>query len=385
MPTARYAVLQSTYWSGFCLIVSFASVYLLAQGLSNSEIGILIAVASALATVLQPLVAGVADRSRWPLRLWIVASGILMAALAVALLVPGQPRLLVAITYGVLVGSIQIVQPLVNSVGMDAINLGIRLNFGLARACASLTFALLSLAAGRIVESTSSQALPVLMIAMQVLFVASAATFVFRRPAPHRDEEVAPEPVQEPEPLDRAAWMRFGLVLAGFTLAMASHNVLNGFMFQVVTFHGGTASDMGLAVMIAALTELPTMIGFNRLVRRWTPGVLMIVAGVGFAVKSIATYLAPNLAGIYAAQALQFAAFGLIVPASVYYVNRHFPPSQRVTGQAYMTMTATAGSVIGSVVGGVVLDVAGVPTMLLLGAVFGVLGAGCMAVGSNRS
>ncbi len=385
MPTARYAVLQSTYWSGFCLIVSFASVYLLAQGLSNSEIGILIAVASALATVLQPLIAGVADRSRWPLRLWIVASGILLAALAAALLVPGQPRLLVAVTYGVLVGSIQIVQPLVNSVGMDAINLGIRLNFGLARACASLTFALLSLAAGRIVESTSSQALPVLMIAVQVLFVASAATFVFRRPAPHHDEEVAPEPVQEPGPLGRADWMRFGLVLAGFTLAMASHNVLNGFMFQVVTFHGGTAGDMGLAVMIAALTELPTMIGFNRLVRRWTPGVLMIVAGVGFAVKSVATYLAPNLAGIYAAQALQFAAFGLIVPASVYYVNRHFPPSQRVTGQAYMTMTATAGSVIGSVVGGVVLDVAGVPTMLLLGAVFGVLGAGCMAVGSNRS
>ena len=48
MPTARYALLQSSYWSGFCLIVNFASVYLLAQGLSNAQIGIVIAVASAL-------------------------------------------------------------------------------------------------------------------------------------------------------------------------------------------------------------------------------------------------------------------------------------------------------------------------------------------------
>lgn len=385
MPTARYALLQSSYWSGFCLIISFASVYLLAQGISNAQIGVIIAVASALATVLQPIVAGVADRSKAPLRLWLVGGGIAIAALAAALLLPTDTRLLVAVNYGLLIGSIQLLQPLVNSVGMAAINLDIRLNFGLARAAASLTFALVSLGAGRVVEASSEAAIPLLLLAVQLVFVLAAATFVFRRGAQQKaDGGAATAPEAGPPPLDRRAWARFWVLLLGFTFAMASHNLLNGFMFQIVEFHGGTAADMGLAIMIAALTELPTMAAWNLLERRWTPGVLMIVAGVMFAVKNVATWLAPNLPVLYLAQGLQFAAFGLAVPASVYYINRHFPAAQRVTGQAYMTMTATAGSVIGSVAGGIVLDAAGVPTMLLLGAVIATAGAVCMTFGADR-
>ena len=385
MPTARYAILQSSYWSAFCLIVSFASVYLLAEGMSNSEIGILIAVASALATVLQPLIAGVAERSRRPLQVWMTVAGVVIAALAATLLLPGQSGILLAINYGLLIGSIQIIQPLVNSVGMAAINRGIRLNFGVARAIASLSFALLSMAAGRVVEATSHRSLPLLLIVVQAAFVVASATFVFRRTAKADEGEGEHLAVAQPEPLDRAAWIRFSILLGGFTLAMASHNLLNGFMFQVVEYHRGTAADMGVAVMIAALTELPTMMAFSWLVKRWTPGTLMIIAGVAFAIKSTATWLAPNLTGIYLAQGLQFAAFGLVIPASVYYIDRHFPVQQRVTGQAFMTMTATGGSVIGSVFGGIVLDHYGMPTMLMLGAAFAVVGAVAMAVGADRS
>lgn len=385
MPTARYALLQSTYWSGFCLIVSFASVYLLGQGLTNAQIGVVIAVASALATVVQPILAGVADRSRWPLRLWIVASGVVMAAIA-ASLIPGQHGLLVAITYGLLIGSIQIVQPLINSVGMDVINSGRKLNFGVARATASLSFALLSLGAGQVVARTSSSVLPILIIAVQVLFVASAATFVFRTdPGQHGQlGDDAAHQIPEAAPLDRGAWIRFVVLLLGFTFAMSSHNVINGFMFQVVQFHGGGAGEMGFGVMLAALTELPTMISFAWLVKRWSAGTLLAISGVVFFIKSLVTFLAPNLMGIYVAQALQFAAFGLAIPASVFYVNRLFPSAQRVTGQAYMTMTATGGSVLGSVVGGVALDASGVPTMLLIGSGFGAAGAVCMWVGANQ-
>lgn len=386
MPTTRYALVQSSYWSGFCLIISFASVYLLAQGITNAQIGVIIAVASALATVVQPVVAGAADRSRRPLRLWIAVGGVAIAALAATQLTPLSSGLLVAINYGLLIGVVQVLQPLVNSVGMAAINHGIRLNFGIARACASLTFALVSLAAGRVIEASSAAALPIMVIAVQLVFVLAAATFVFRHPAVSHGAPADGHPAQAgPVPLDSRAWRRFVLLLLGFTFAMSSHNLVNGFMFQIVSFHGGTAADMGLAIMIAALTELPTMAGWNLLQRRWTPGVLMVVAGVMFAVKALATWLAPNLLTIYLAQGIQIAAFGLIVPASVYYIDRHFPPGQRVTGQAYMTMTATGGSVIGSVLGGLVLDAAGVPEMLLVGTALGAIGAACMAAGADRA
>ena len=60
----EYATIQGFYWMVYATVASFASVYLLAEGYSNSEIGIIMAVANVLAVVLQPLAADLADRSR---------------------------------------------------------------------------------------------------------------------------------------------------------------------------------------------------------------------------------------------------------------------------------------------------------------------------------
>ncbi len=181
MLTARYAVVQSSYWSAFCLIVNFASVYLLAHGLSNAQIGMMLAVAGAVATVVQPVAAGFVDRSRLPLRLWIVLGGVVLAALTAALL-PQGGGLLVGLTYGLLVASIQVVQPLVNSLGMAAISRGFRVNFGVARASGSLAFALVSVGAGALVAATSAKVLLLLIAAVVAVFIGGAVTFAPRSP-----------------------------------------------------------------------------------------------------------------------------------------------------------------------------------------------------------
>ena len=35
-PTPRFVAIQSSYWACYCCIISFSSVYLLAQGFSNA-------------------------------------------------------------------------------------------------------------------------------------------------------------------------------------------------------------------------------------------------------------------------------------------------------------------------------------------------------------
>ena len=52
----------------------------------------------------------------------------------------------------------------------------------------------------------------------------------------------------------------FGLVLVYFT-----HTIINNFFIQVITPIGGTESDMGTAVFLAAILELPAMIFFNNI------------------------------------------------------------------------------------------------------------------------
>ena len=57
--------------------------------------------------------------------------------------------------------------------------------------------------------------------------------------------------------------------------------------------------------------------------------------------------------------------WGLMTAASVYYVNAIMEPEDVIKGQAYFTMAYTLGSVLASLLGGTLIDFAGVHSMLL--------------------
>ena len=64
--TARYSLIMAFYWSNFAVLSNYASVYLLGRGMNNTEIGIMIAAASLLAALTQPLLGAFADNPRSP-------------------------------------------------------------------------------------------------------------------------------------------------------------------------------------------------------------------------------------------------------------------------------------------------------------------------------
>ena len=64
--TPLYAFIQGLYWMNFAAIMGYSGFYLLGSGFSNTEIGIIIAIAGILSAVLQPVLAGYADRPESP-------------------------------------------------------------------------------------------------------------------------------------------------------------------------------------------------------------------------------------------------------------------------------------------------------------------------------
>ncbi len=376
VPTLRYAALNAAFWSGFCLLMAFASVFLLARGLSNTQIGITIAVAGALSAALQPVVAGWADRSRLPLRFWIGALALAMALVATALraLPAGQP-LRDAVLFGFLMGTLQVILPLVNAIGMAAAADGVPVDFGTARAVGSLAFAVTSTVAGAFIAAAGPDVIPALVVVMQGVMIVAALTFVFARSsdaaaAPATDDDDSAEPA----PLSPAARRRFGVLILGMIGLYVGHSAINGFLFQVLRPLGGDAATMGLAYTVGAGLEVIPMLFFRQIVARFSPAALLRVAAMAFLVKSVLTWLAPNLAVFFMAQLLQMVSFALIVPASVYYVERLLPTAERVRGQSFMTLALTLGNVVSGLVGGYLLDAAGVPTMLLFAVVVTAVG-----------
>lgn len=88
---------------------------------------------------------------------------------------------------------------------------------------------------------------------------------------------------------------------------------------------------------------------------------------------------------IYAIQCLQCLAFGLMAASRVYYVDEVVGKKYEATGQAFMSATETIGIVLGSVIGGFLMQASGIDMLLWVAALMCLAGMVMMAVSALRS
>ena len=142
--TSHYAWIQGCYWMAYCILLSFSSVYLLDQGFSNTQIGLLLGLSGLFTALLQPFVGARADHLK-VLSLGQFAALLILAMLLCTgglLLLPGQ-----AVQGGLFLSLLillQLLTSLLYALGMDCVNQGMPLNFGLARGVGAGSYALAS-------------------------------------------------------------------------------------------------------------------------------------------------------------------------------------------------------------------------------------------------
>ncbi|MBS6395784.1 MAG: MFS transporter [Clostridiales bacterium] len=361
----QYSILQGAYWASFCVIYGFATVFLLSKGFNSAQIGVMIAVGNVLGVVMQPYFASIADASgKLDLhRLTALLSGVLAVLLLLLCLAPNW---LAATAFLFVLSDVflQVIQPLVNSVSVYYVNRGVQMDFGIARGVGSLSYAGASYVLGLLVEHFGSVTVPLLGLFLMVIVVLTMCSL------PVLQEGMQEARQQKKESSDISIWRFFGkyknftLTLAGITLLFTFHNMSNSYLIQIVSHLGGDSAQMGTALSIAAVLELPVMVFFSRLVKRFSSRTLLIVSGMFFVLKALSLLLVGNMFQLYLQQMLQMGSFALYVPASVYYVNEHMAEQDKFKGQAVMTGTNTLGGVLGSLLGGFLLNASGVELML---------------------
>ncbi len=157
-------------------------------------------------------------------------------------------------------------------------------------------------------------------------------------------------------------------------LIYISHAVINNFIYQIVVPRGGTSEHMGTAMALAGLLEVLAMFCFPALTRWKDSGFWFRVSGVFFTLKALCTLLAPNMTVFYLVQLFQPLGWGLMTVSSVYFVNRLMQEQDRIKGQAYMTMSLSVATIIGSLGGGWMIDTFGVDGMLTAAVISSALG-----------
>lgn len=360
--TPRYTLLQGLYWMVYCVLVSFSSVYLLDRGFSNTRIGILIGVSSVLSALMQPMMASMAERSkRLALRQWsAMLSLVMLLAAALLLLIPGLS--VQAVCYMLLLVVLQILTPFTYSLGMECVNRNIPLNYGVARSAGSIAYAAASSLCGVLVKQMGARVLPLVVMVIMAALIPGYLTFRFRG-------QEGPEQAVDKEAEGNGTpflkkYVRLLPLLGGIVLLFISHNILMAFPYQIVRRLGGDSPEMGIMLTAVSLVELPVMICFSLFLRRASSRFWVMLSGVSFFLHAGVMWIAPNFPVLYIAQIFEASGYALYTVAVVYFVNDLVEPGDRIKGQAWFAMTNTIGILLGTSIGGVLLDRAGAGALL---------------------
>lgn len=375
--TLRYTLINALYFAAFCTIHALAAVYLLANGFSNTEVGILLAVANITSAICQPIVAGIIDKPGWLTnRRFILISVIVIMLGSLILAMVHSNKAVIFIVYA-LIYMIQFAyQPVMTALYFEYEKAGCKIYYGLARGLGSASFAVTSAFIGGFVEK---KGVGILLIVNVITMVLSAiVVFTFIKPeskATEDDKTAKPEEEAHNNFLDFArTYPAFVIFLIGTICFYFAHNMINDFMIQIIRNLGGGEKELGYSNFLQAILELPVMAVMPFVLKKISSKTLLIVSGVAFFIKILILIFATNMAMMYLSQSFQLFAYAVYIPAVAYYVNETMSANDQVKGQAFVTSAITIGGVFSNLISGVILDHLGIKVMLITGTVVCALG-----------
>lgn len=373
-----YSALQGLYWMCYGSIISFTALFLLDHGFSNGSFGLLIALSSILSIVLQPIVASAADRGdRFTVKslITLICSIELLPCILLATTRP--PMVVVAIAYSSLILLHMSIQPLLSGLGMQLIESGVPLNFGTARGVGSFSYAILTFFLGSLTVIFTSQCLPAVAGILLVLLLLLLRRF------PNAGTTHSQSIMQGGTLGVLKKNPPFALLILGICLMFISHSSINNYMLFILQRIGKGNAELGHIMAYTALLEVPGMLLFARLVKRWSCASLLRFTAIFFVLKVVCTALAPNLLLLYCALATQGLSFAIFTPASVYYVGIALGKEDQMKGQALITIGVTVGNTLGSLFGGYIIQYFGITTLLAAGSILCTIGMFVFLLGTK--
>lgn len=377
-PTFQNAAVQVSFWGAYCAMISYASVYLQSRGLTDGQIGLILALGNGLSVILQPIVGSFADsRGRMVLRSVLVSCILPMIGLYFALLAGASAP----VCFVLMIALLQTALPLLFTLCTFYMDRGVDIRFGVSRGIGSLGYAVLSTVLGRLVAAMGPGVTLWAGIVTLLLLLLSVVTFRFRGVS---DEK----PVPEKNDVSIARFLsrnrRFSWTLAGAILTYVGYNVIGNFLFQIISVQGLGAEELGYCLMLSSLVELPTMFLLTFLNRHFFSGHLLKVGAVFLVIKTAMMIVVSGFGGVMAVMALQILGYPLFASISVYFVNQIIDETHRTLGQSLMNDTFTLSNVIACLLGGWLLDRYGVGTMLIVSTAISAVGAATIIIFAQR-
>ena len=372
----EYFSLQSLFWMTYCMVVGFSVTYLLSCGYSNSEAGYILASANICALILQPFFADLADRSKKINAMTIFLVSILIIFVcSIGLFFISVRSVILTLIYVVMITLANAVIAFLTSVQYLMDPSKIKINFGLCRAGGSLCFAILSAAMGILIERIGMKSIPTALFIITFLII--ILCIYITRHRIHTTYESTNDLTDQKSSTLLVFFKenpKFMILSIAMLFIYYAHAFITNFTISIVRNVGGDHREMGYLIAFMALMELPGMIGFKEISRRFKVSSLLLFSMMMFSAKAIIVWLSPSLMILTFGFALQVVSFALYIPASVQYANNIIDEKDTVKAQMMFNLMQAGGAVFSSIIGGWLIDFSGISHALLVGAILSCIG-----------
>ena len=390
--TIIYSELFVAYWCVYCVISGFSSVFLLDIGYSNTEIGTMLAIGNIVSVIIQPISANIADRSQKLNTLDIsMIMALVIGVFEALVLIVGKRSIVLFVAYLAVIAVHAAMQPLLNSVEGMFLHVGKRADYGLSRSFGSLGYSITSMILGLVIASAGSGFLPLVALGFLALLVIGLVVMqrkykelaaLAAEAGELSGQSAAAEAAELSEPRKEITMKEFMLrhklflvIMFGIFLMFYHHQVINYYMLQVFQNVGGDSTDMGLYGSLMTITEVPALMFFTPLNKKFKTNTLLKVGIVGLMLRGIFMYTATSPLGIQLSLIVNPFGFSLFLAAIVKYISEIMDEREAVRGQSLYVVVITASAVVASFTGGIILDVWGASKMLLLCMILCIVGA----------
>jgi PPP family 3-phenylpropionic acid transporter len=333
--------------------------------------------------LLGPVAADVVDRSsKVTQKMFITASMFVCAAFsAILLLIPlGSFLILPVVVISFMCSTIGM--PLLNGMAFIYKRFGGVIDYGLCRGLGSAAFALGSFFIGKIWAGIGRNTLPI-WVMVAALLTLLAVQLMPNPPRGDADDELS----QKGESISIlqffGRYKNVAVVALSLVLMFFCNFIILNYMAKVIgAFETSDVEGVqGMAFLIQAMVEVPAMLGFSRLMRRFEIRTILVAASVLYSIKHIVVLMCNSVPVLYAAMVLQMVSYAPLIPATVYFSDESVAEADQNKGQAVFATASTVGSLLASFVGGWLFLFFDVRLVLTVGVVSSVLGTILMAVG----
>lgn len=369
----KYCFLQGTYWTLAAVAMAYMTPLLETKGFTGIEIGYLSAVKYLSVILFQIIIGSFADKhsKTIPVKYMIICLTVFGISFAALFWKTGHNIPVAIISLIVFGATINCVSPLVDSLSIQYMNHGVKLNYTLSRACGSICWAIFCVVVGLVSDRFGANNILLFQILAALLLAVSAFIMNDIDYSKEPIEEIATQKEKSKSKKVHSNWYlisnypKYTLFLIGLILLFAAYNMNTTFLVNVFENLGGTHFHYGLAQFVLSMAEVPVALVFYKIKGKVSIDKLMLICSIFSLLRAVATTFAPNVSALIMAQIFEMGGFSIFYAGAVFYVTDYLPINDSVKGTSLINLAGMGfGDMTGSVLCGIIKDKFGLKNLM---------------------